>query len=1028
MCTAGTKDAIGVEASELCYNDEQQHGCPAGQRCSADGSGTCEVPPPPPCPACQSRASSMASCEFSCSMTGGCANVNCTTPLQCTDVVAGWNGNICEKFDENAPGRCTMNGGCAASNAVELCPSSLARSAVQTCGDAKCRKECVPGTAASVYGTVAAVCVVGARGSCDTGFSCDNTGTCVMDPTMVPTAPPTPMPPPPPKCGNSVIDPGEDCESGVCCDNCKFRASTFECRAAAGLCDKAEQCSGTSADCPVNTFEPAGVECRAAVGVCDRAEVCAGGTASCPKDEFQASSVVCRAKAGACDVAENCTGSSGACPRDAFLPTGRECRASAGVCDVAEKCDGSSAVCPSNKFVSNRVVCRARASACDEAENCSGSSAACPADVNKPIGATCDDANRCTIDDVCNDKGVCTGKFNCMCRTNADCDDKNPCSIDRCGSNSACVYTVAPAGAQCRAKAGVCDVAEKCDGTSIECPPDVFVQQGTMCRDADGVCDQAEFCTGRAAACPADQMAPSSQVCRAAVGPCDRAETCDGISVECPADAAAVRGTVCRASVSDCDAQEVCNGVSNQCPNDVAKPNGASCMALYKICDGGSGCVSGMCSTKLACSCVTVDSCQDNNPCTSEACVDGKCVYNPVSVGTPCDDADPCTVGDQCASTGFCEGQTVECQHNCNNHGVCCGGQCQCDSTRTGVVCELDLNGELVPGAMKAPNTPDNIESNAASDGGNVGLIVGVAVAAVCCVLILIVGFVFARRMLAERREEQQVRNAVMHSVNSHAQPAAELPTQMNGHPQIISFDTMPVVHVGGSQLSTDGTSQFDSLPRVGAAPSSIPSDQFQSLQRGQFDSLARSGYDESLRAPTRPLPSLQISSPYAKTTIAKPDYSQVPQFSDEVSSVKPVATYQEVPPSTDHAYGAMAFETSSTDQYQQLTMGRGDNNIDDNDPDPYRTMPTSPHDVPPLSAASLKRQNTNNTAARQVYAGVDWAQSTRSMGTSTRDQYADIHIPNTNSGTISPRPTRPLPPLVGGPRPLPPLTRPAGV
>ena len=130
-----------------------------------------------------------------------------------------------------------------------------------------------------------------------------------------------------------------------------------------------------------------------------------------------------------------------------------------------------------------------------------------------------------------------------------------------------------------------------------------------------------------------------------------------------------------------------------------------------------------------------------------------------------------------------------------------------------------------------------------------------------------------------------------------------------------------------------------------------------------------------------------------------------------------------------------------------------GDNNIDDNDPDPYRTMPTSPHDVPPLSAASLKvffckcffiffkkichvrfilvrfqRQNTNNTAARQVYAGVDWAQSTRSMGTSTRDQYADIHIPNTNSGTISPRPTRPLPPLVGGPRPLPPLTRPAGV
>jgi hypothetical protein len=99
---------------------------------------------------------------------------------------------------------------------------------------------------------------------------------------------------------------------------------------------------------------------------------------------------------------------------------------------------------------------------------CTGRSAACPADVNKPVGATCDDGKMCTINDVCSDKGVCTGKFNCMCMTDADCDDKNPCSIDKCGPNSACIYTVAPAGPECRAKLGVCDVAEKCDGTSVD--------------------------------------------------------------------------------------------------------------------------------------------------------------------------------------------------------------------------------------------------------------------------------------------------------------------------------------------------------------------------------------------------------------------------------------------------------------------------------------------------------------------------------------------------------------------------------
>jgi hypothetical protein len=47
-------------------------------------------------------------------------------------------------------------------------------------------------------------------------------------------------------------------------------------------------------------------------------------------------------------VAESCTGTSAPCPSDQFEPNTVECRTSTGVCDVAESCSGSSADCPAD--------------------------------------------------------------------------------------------------------------------------------------------------------------------------------------------------------------------------------------------------------------------------------------------------------------------------------------------------------------------------------------------------------------------------------------------------------------------------------------------------------------------------------------------------------------------------------------------------------------------------------------------------------------------------------------------------------
>src|SRR5438046_7052117 len=141
-------------------------------------------------------------------------------------------------------------------------------------------------------------------------------------------------------CGDGTTDSGEDCDLGAgngtpgsCCTAfCQFASSATVCRAAAGVCDVAESCTGTSATCPADAKSAA--VCRPVAGPCDVAESCDGVNDDCPADTFQPATVECRAAAGVCDVAESCDGTNAACPPDAKSTA--ICRATAGVCDVAE--------------------------------------------------------------------------------------------------------------------------------------------------------------------------------------------------------------------------------------------------------------------------------------------------------------------------------------------------------------------------------------------------------------------------------------------------------------------------------------------------------------------------------------------------------------------------------------------------------------------------------------------------------------------------------------------------------------------
>lgn len=278
-------------------------------------------------------------------------------------------------------------------------------------------------------------------------------------------------------------------------------------------------------------------------------------------------------------------------------------------------------------------------------------------------GSPCDDGLFCTRDDACL-AGVCEGDKdpcsegpecqdtcneeldNCIAPEGTSCsDDSNPCTADKCDVEGKCSHLPGNEGAPCRFAADVCDVKERCDGTSAVCPADVVQEAGVICRAAAGDCDAAESCDGSSVSCPGDSVQPATTSCGdPSDTECDDPDTCDAAGFCQPNNAEEGTG---------CDDGAYCNG-SDTC-------SGGACTHAGAPCPGGE---CGGCDEQL-------------DSCTS------------AGASTPCtDDEDPCT-RDHCDGAGTCAHPPIPLAPVCN-WAVIGGSDTRTSSVRTRTDSEID--------------------------------------------------------------------------------------------------------------------------------------------------------------------------------------------------------------------------------------------------------------------------------------------------------------------------------------------------
>lgn len=494
---------------------------------------------------------------------------------------------------------------------------------------------------------------------------------------------------------NDCQSPGQLCEPlSIACE----ASAVVQCNAAGSAKAVVVDCAKTGKLCLDSM-------CVATTEVCTGSgPYCSAGHAKVCKNGHVVESQACEAgttcESGQC-VSPPCTGSAAKCSADG--KQSKLCVAGQWTttdCMVDPKC-GTSNGCING--VCSTVV-YPKGTPCGEgcvSSSCDGKGACTPGQPD------CDDGIPCTLD-------ACVSNSYCLhVQTEEKCVNLLDCSTTACTAGVGCSTTKQPAWTKCTGKmiGSACFETSATSGSptwvaaeqfcllhggqlatfaskaefdavmaGLEHAPDIAYAIGLQRTDtgwvgpqgqAPGYVDPALLASppqggGYAVVLPDDSWAASPQVfatgkfkvrdlCRFSMDwTCDDGNTCT-VGETCQ------DGKCTSGKALSCDDKNQCTVDDCFAGTGCAITNAAASMA----CDDGNFCTGGdVCTGAGACQAGSPIVCDDNNPCTTDACsasASQPCVYTPVPDGTTCTDDSQCTVGDKCVAKACVPGPAVSC-------------------------------------------------------------------------------------------------------------------------------------------------------------------------------------------------------------------------------------------------------------------------------------------------------------------------------------------------------------------------------
>ncbi len=171
--------------------------------------------------------------------------------------------------------------------------------------------------------------------------------------------------------------------------------------------------------------------------------------------------------------------------------------------------------------------------------------------------------------DMCNSACV---DGECIAGAQIDCDDHLTCTSDRCATTGGCRHDALPSTEICRAAVGPCDLAESCNGTASNCPPDAIASLGSTCSVAADICDLPDHCDGVTTDCPDTEGLGNDVLCDTACVTGDYVEhTCQGH--QCVASLPVACADACACSNDTCaDGADACSADFSSCTFAFASP------------------------------------------------------------------------------------------------------------------------------------------------------------------------------------------------------------------------------------------------------------------------------------------------------------------------------------------------------------------------------------------------------------------------------------------------------------------------